>query len=170
MTNYIGNQHPQAIEHAESTEPLDIPMAPPAPPRLKARAAPLEFQGFSMSQVEQAISSYGRGSHSGMTACPRSASNCSFSSYGGCISQNGSSSQRFSNPSDLMSQGGYPSMLSHRSGIDTRPSSSFVPSGDLKAAQKQSLGSQSCFKPQPQIESLMECCASIDQLNSMSMP
>ena len=103
MTNYISSEQTQAIEQADSTDCLDIPMVPPAPPQLKARAAPVEFQGFSMSQVEQAISSYGLGSHSGITACPRSASNCSFSSYGGCISQNGSSSLRFNNPCDLMS-------------------------------------------------------------------
>ena len=78
----------QAVNVADDDN--QILVAPPAP-KLRARAAPADFQSFSMNQVEQALSSYGVGQQCTIGQC--TASNCSISSRSGCISQNGSSSQ-----------------------------------------------------------------------------
>ena len=79
----------QALNFMNDADQQDLVM-PPAP-KLRARAAPADFQGFSMNQVEQALSSYGVTQQSNTGPC--TTSNCSISLRSGCISQNGSSSQ-----------------------------------------------------------------------------
>lgn len=61
MTNYISSEL-HGTQECDNVESHQKPMMPPTAPKLRAKAAPAEFQNFSMCQVEQVISSYGVGS------------------------------------------------------------------------------------------------------------
>ena len=55
MINSSSHQNIKYVEQSTEMRTLEMPAAP----RLKAQAAPAEFQSFNMCQVEQAMSNHG---------------------------------------------------------------------------------------------------------------
>ena len=169
MTSFVCSNEMKGTEECHDADSHQIPLVPPAPPRLKPRASPVEFQSFSMTQVEQALSSNIGGINLGGGTCPMSASCCSISSCGGCFSQNDNSSQRQHHPADLASNCGSSSIRTLCKGLEGRQATSFGQTGAKAGTQSPGDSSTCGSNQQSEFESLMEQFPSVTNIPSMSM-